>query len=240
MNPSSLSTTYIPSVNLAIAGNNDNSSAKAPVKTIKEYLFEHEKRIKKQLSERSIQTHSGLEAFVKTLPFGKEGLHQKARQELEELTEEIICNDIDSKIVKITRHGFLLPPLFEYDTAVFVTFSPDKWIYHAIYRKNKGVPYHANDLFRFNFLRAETIAQFNIRWPKEIIIGNITNIATLEKVKSLDMRTPSGVAVFLNDTPLGKHITRVFDEFGFVIESFDTNSHLICESYITIGVKPAL
>ena len=199
----------------------------------------HGEHIKKQLSERCITSHSELEVCVKNLPFGKAGLHDKASEELEKLTERILCYDADSKKIKIGRHGFN-SLLFGCDTYVFVTFSPEKWVYHAIYRKDKIVPYYANDLFRFNFLKAETIAKFNIRWPKEIVLEDIRNEKTLEKMKSLDMRTPSGIYTFLNDTPVGKHIAKVFEEFGFIIDSIESNSHIVYGSNITLGVKPAL
>ena len=91
-------------------------------------------------------------------------------------------------------------------------FSPDEWVVHNIERSSLR-SFHANDVFREQYLLAAEEGGFRNITPKRFRIYNIVNKETLEHVAGKLPNTSEFSDAFFKNTPLGKYTHHIFNDF---------------------------
>ena len=107
-----------------------------------------------------------------------------------------------------------------YDSEFTNKYKPKKWTLMANNRE-RGAPYHANDVTRIQYYKVARKHGFLHTMPTRIKREEVTNIVTIERTEGL---TPEDLRdVFFNNTPNGKSTRRILDDFGLKSEKVTRN-----------------
>ncbi len=190
-------------------------------------------KLKVHPSHTESDFHSNISSMVSP---GICGSHCKAITELEAL-------HMDMNVVRLNREGQEIQvqlldgisSLYGCTTLFIASFSPDKWVIHSAYRKDKRVSFFANDMLRYSYIKASENISANLRCPNELVLENVKNVEIRERFEKDPAGFLAGGENSFHGTVIGKLVGRIIDEFGFLVGSVKVDQSCLSGFDIHVG-----